>query len=143
MEAACRRTAEHLHFRAPHISQDVSILVLGLKFYSEDPYGVGDAINVFLFPDLSPSAGSEAALLARKWDAILGGDALTSFADTSLLLAKQRVKPVTSWEAAEKQLEAWGVFCHVFLGDTAFHPATYKVCTLVEETAYAGVRLRA
>ena len=47
---------------------------------------MGDAINVLLFLDLYLLSSSEAALLVRRWDAILGGDALTSFADTSLLL---------------------------------------------------------
>ena len=58
---------------------------------------MGDAINVFLFPDLSLLDSSKAALPARKWYAILVGGAFASFADTSLLLAKQRIKPVTSW----------------------------------------------
>ena len=77
-----------------------------------------------------------------RWDAILGGGTLTSFTDTSLMLAKQQVEPVTIWEAAEKHLEAWGFFFRVFLGNAAVHPATYKVCTLVKETAYVGVRFR-
>ena len=102
---------------------------------------MGDAINVFLFPDLSPSAGSEAALLVRRWDAILGGGALTFIAYTSLMLVKQKAEPLTSWEEAEKQLESWGVFCHVFLGDADVHPTTYKLYTLIEETAYVGARL--
>ena len=42
-------------------------------------------------------------------------------------MAKQWLKPVKSWEAAEKQLEPWGVFYHVFLGYAAVHPATYEV----------------
>ena len=143
MEAYCLRKSEHLRFRAPHISHAVAVLVLGLTFYSEDLDGVGDAINVFIFPDLYSSAGSEAALLARRWDIILGGGALTSFSETSLLLAKQRVEPVTSWEAAKKQLESWGVFCHVFFGNADVHLATYEVFTLAKETAYVGARLRA
>ena len=85
---------------------------------------MGYAIKVFLFPDLLLLACSESALLTRRWYAILGGRALASFADTSLLLVKNRVGLVTSWEAAEKQLEVWGVFCHVFLGDAAVHPTT-------------------
>ena len=104
MEAACRRTAEHFRFRSPRISHSVAVLVLGLAFYSEDPDGVGYTINIFLFPYLSPSAGSEAALLAHRWDVILGGGDLTFFADTSLLLANQKVEPATSWEAATKQI---------------------------------------
>ena len=92
MEAACRRASEHLRFRSPRISHSAAVLVLGLAFYYEDPDSVGNAINVFLFPDLPPLASSEAELLTRRWGAILGGGALTSFADRSLLLAKQRVK---------------------------------------------------
>ena len=88
MDVVCRWKVEHLRFRSPCISHAVVVLVLGLAFYSEDLDGVGDAINVFLFPDLSPSSGSEAAILAWGWDGILGGVTLTSFADTSLLLDK-------------------------------------------------------
>ena len=67
--------------------------------------------------------------MAKRWDSILGGGALASFADTSLLLGKQRVEPVTSWEAAEKQIEAWGVFCHVFLGYADVHPPHTRYAT--------------
>ena len=90
MESVCCRTAEHLLFWAPHISHTVPVLVLDLEFYSKDPDGVIDAINVFLFLDLYPLARSEAALIVRRWGAILGGGALTYFADTSLLLANQQ-----------------------------------------------------
>ena len=48
------------------------------------------------------------------------------------------METVTSWEADEKQLEALGVFYHVFLRDAAVHPATYEVCSFVKETAYVG-----
>ena len=143
MEAASRRTAEHICFRASHISHAATVLILGLSFYSEDPDGVGDAINVFLFPDLSLLASSEAVQLARRWDAILGSGALTPFSETSLLLVKHKVDPVRIWEDADKKLEVWGVFCHIFLGDVAVHPATYKVCTLVKDTAHVSARLRA
>ena len=103
---------------------------------------IRDAIKIFLFPDLSPSEGSEAYLPVRRWGAILGGGTLTSFEDKILLLTNQKVKPVTSWEAMEKKLEAWGVFCCDFLGDTSVHPATYEVCSLLKETAYVKAQLR-
>ena len=61
---------------------------MALAFQTKDPNSVEDTLNIFLFPDLSPSAGSEAALLMRKWDAILGGRTLTYFADTSLLMGE-------------------------------------------------------
>ena len=94
-------------FQTPHISHAVAVLILGLELYSEEPDSVVDAINVFLFPDLSPSASSEAALLTRMWYAILGGGALTSFVDTSLLIANQRLDSVTRWEAEAPSPHLW------------------------------------
>ena len=62
MESACRLTADSRRFRLPCIPHAIAVMVIALTFHTEDPYGVGDALNIFLFPDLSPLAGSEAAL---------------------------------------------------------------------------------
>ena len=93
MEAYCRGTADALHFFLLHISHTISVMAMALTFHNNDPDGLGDALNTFLFPDLSPSSGSEAALLTRKWDAILGGGTLASFAETILLMGEQRSPP--------------------------------------------------
>ena len=132
MEAACWRTANSLRFLPPRIPHAVTLMVMALTFYTKDPYGVGDALNIFLFPDLSPSSGWEAALLTWKWDAILGGSTLTSFSDTSLLMGKQKVVPISGWDEASSQLRASDVFCTVFLGDDRFHPAMYKIFLFLE-----------
>ena len=95
-------------------------MVMSLTFRTEEPDRVGDAQNILLFPDLSPLAGLEASLLTRKWDAILGGGTLTSFADTSPLMGNQKVAPIAGWDEAASQLEDWAVFCTVFLGDDGF-----------------------
>ena len=78
----------------PQNPHAIVVIVMALSFHTEDPNRVGDIINIFLFTDLYPLAGSEAALLTRKWDTILGGVTLTSFADTSLLMGKQKVTPI-------------------------------------------------
>ena len=57
-------------------------MVLALNFHSKDPGRVGDSVNVFLFPDLYPSEGSEAAILMRRWYVVFGQGTLTSFAKT-------------------------------------------------------------
>ena len=88
MEAACQCTADSLPFHPSCISHAVTVMVMALTFHTEDLDGVRDDLNIFLFPDLPPSAGLEAALLTWKWGAILGGGNLTSFADTSLLMEK-------------------------------------------------------
>ena len=66
-------------FRPPHIPHTVTFMVMALTFHNEDPDGVRDDLNIFLFPNLSPLAGLEAALLTWKWSAILGVRTLTSF----------------------------------------------------------------
>ena len=85
-------------------------MVMALVIQTKDPDGVGDALNIFLFPNLSPSAGLEAALLTRKCNTILVGSTLTSFADTSLMMGKQKFAPITGCEKAPSQLEAFAVF---------------------------------
>ena len=73
-------------------------MILGLDFYSEDPDGVGGAINIFFFPDLFTSAGPETDLLAYPWVTTLGKGGLTSFTDMILMLTNKKVVPVASWE---------------------------------------------
>ena len=102
---------------------------------------MGDTLNILLFPDLSPSTGSEADLLTQKWDAILGCGTLTSFVDTSLLMGKQKVAPISDWDEAESHLEAWAMFCTLFLGDNGVHPTTYEMFLLLEETSVVSPRL--
>ena len=130
-------------FVPPHIPHAIAVMVVAIAFHTKDPDGVGDALNIFLFTDLSPLAGLEAALLMRNWDAILGGGTLNSFADTSLLMGKQKFAPITGWDKAASQLEAWDVFCMVFLSDKAKHPANFEMFLLNEKTSRISLRLRA
>ena len=98
MKTAYRRTSKSLRFCPRPIPHTVAVMVMALDFHTKDPYEVGDALNIFLFTDLSPSAGSEAALLMRKWDAILGSGTLNFFADTSMLMENHKVAPIAGWD---------------------------------------------
>ena len=71
-EAACWRTIKILRFRHPHIPHAVVVMVMALAFHTKDVDRVENTLNIFLFTNLSPLAGSEAALLTRKCRAILG-----------------------------------------------------------------------
>ena len=73
MEAACGHTVDSLRIRLLRIPHAVVFMVVALAIHTKDPYRLGDELNIFLFPNLSLLAGSEAALLTLKWDAILGG----------------------------------------------------------------------
>ena len=67
MGEAHQRTAKHMHLSVPIINHGVTVMVLDLAFYTKYRDSVGDAINIFIFPDVSPEAGSKAALLACCW----------------------------------------------------------------------------
>ena len=107
------------------------------------PDGVRDAINVFIFCDLSPSAGSEAALLTRQWDAVLSDNATTSFSDTGYLLVYQKPALVVSWDDASKKLEYWEVFFTILIHEPAYHPTTQEIYFLIEVKEESSVCLRA
>ena len=51
MESAYQSATESMRFCAPCIPHSVTVMVLDLAFYTKDPDGVGDTINVFLFSD--------------------------------------------------------------------------------------------
>ena len=66
MEAVCWRTDKSLRFLPPRIPHAVEVKVMALACHSEDPEKMGDALNIFLFPNLYPLEGLEVALLTRK-----------------------------------------------------------------------------
>ena len=68
---------------------------------------------------------------------------MTSFADTTLLMGEQKVAPIAEWDEAESQIEAWAVFCTLFLGDNKVNPAAYKMLILMEDTSGVIPRMRA
>ena len=108
-------------------------MVLLIAFHTKDPDGLGYTVNICIFPDLSPSAGSEAALLERRWNAILGGGGLTSSTYTSLLAGRQKFSLVSGWDKAASQMKAWAAFCRVFLGEDGRHTATFEMFYQVQE----------
>ena len=89
--------ARSLRLKSPSITHTVAFLLLGLAFHTEYPDGVSYAVNIFMFPDLSISAGTEAALVARRLDTALNSNTLTSYANTDVLMTKQRVSPIMEW----------------------------------------------
>ena len=62
------------------------VVVLELAFHTKDPNRMVDTIKIFLFPDLSQASGSEGALLAQSWDAVIGGNTIMTFSDTGYLI---------------------------------------------------------
>ena len=73
MEATRQNTDNENHFKPPCIPHSDAVILMDIALDTKDPNGVGDTIHIFLFLEIYPSVGSEAALLTRKWDAILGG----------------------------------------------------------------------
>ena len=85
-EIACRESARALRCNAPRVTHAVEVLLLGLHFHKEYPDCVNNTVNIFMFPDLSLSAGSEASMVTRRWDTALDANTLTSCADAAGLM---------------------------------------------------------
>ena len=60
---ACIESARALRCKVPQVTHAVAVVLLGLHFHTEDPDCVNDTVNIFQFPDLSLSAGSEASMV--------------------------------------------------------------------------------
>ena len=57
-------------------------------------------------------------------------------------MGKQKVAPIAGWDEVVSHLEAWAMFCTLFLGDDGVHPTTYKMFLLLEETYWVSQSLR-
>ena len=64
----------------------MEVLLLGLHFYTKDPECVNNTVNIFQFPDLSLSAGSEASMVTHIFDAALYANTLTPYTDATTLM---------------------------------------------------------
>ena len=93
-----------MRYKAQQILHAVAGLILNLAFHMEDQYGVVYMVNIFLFPDLSLSEISQAALVAKRWYTALDIRKLTTYADTASLLHHQKVVPIVGWDAAKSML---------------------------------------
>ena len=82
----------------------MEVLLLGLHFHTEDPDCVNNTVNIFMFTDLSLSAGSKASMVTRICDTALDANTLTSYMDAAALMKQQRIPPILGWEAAAKML---------------------------------------
>ena len=58
-------------------------------------------------------------------------------------MGKKKVAPIAGWDKAAYQIEAWAVFCKVFLRDDGVHPTMYEMLLLLEETSGVSPRMRA
>ena len=77
---------------------------VGPSILHQRPSGIGDDIRFLLFTNLSTSDRSKESLLARSWDTILGEGTINSFAETSLLMKKNKVYLNTGWEATTNHI---------------------------------------
>ena len=71
-------SARVLICKFPRVTHAVAVLLLGLNFFTEDPDCVNNTVNIFQFPNLSLSEGSEASMVTRRWDTALDTNKMTS-----------------------------------------------------------------
>ena len=119
----------------------MSVLLIGIHFFTEDPDCVNYTVNIFQFPNPSLSASSEASMVTRRWDTALDANMMASYADAAALMKQQRIPPIVGWEAAEKILEQWFVVVTVLLGTQERHPSVFELATLLEVADELNSRL--
>ena len=69
-----------------------------------NPYGVSNAVNIFMFLEHSMEAVTQAALLERQWDIASDSNTILSYTNTDAMMTKQRILPVVIWVGAAKTL---------------------------------------
>ena len=80
---SCRTSACVLQCKTPRVTHYVAVLLLGIHFHTKDPDYVKNTVNIFHFPDISLSAGSEAAMVTRIWNTALDSNTMTSYANSA------------------------------------------------------------
>ena len=123
------------------VTHAVAVLLLGLHFFTEDPDCIEDTVNIFQFPNLFLSAGSESSMVTQRWDNALDANTMTSYADAAALMKQQRILPIVGWEAVAKILDQWLVVVTVLLGPQERHPAEFELATLMEASDKVNSRL--
>ena len=139
LEIACQHKARELRYKAPNISNAVAWILLSILFHTKYPDRVGVTFHIFLFPDLSISAVSEDALLARRWYKALDSSTLTTYTNTPLLIQLQKVAPIIKYKVVFNMLDKWEVLLTVILGSGSLHPALCEITMLIgtaEEVNY-------
>ena len=64
-EIACRESARALRYKSPRVTHAVAVVLLGIHFFTKDPDCANNTVNIFQFPYLSLSVGSEASMVTR------------------------------------------------------------------------------
>ena len=93
MKKAC-----NLRYKDPHNNHKVTVLIINMEFYTEEPNGVGSTFNIILFPDLSLSSGSKLSMVGMRWYTALDISNLITYADTPSLLQLQKFAPIVGME---------------------------------------------
>ena len=99
LKIVCQHKAHELRYKSTCIIHLVTGILLSLELYTENPDGVGDTVNTFLFPDHSISTGSGESLLDSCWDTELDISMLDTYTDTNSLIKFQKVAPIIGLES--------------------------------------------
>ena len=118
-------------------------MILSLFFHTEHSYGLRETVNIFLLPDLSLYAGSEAALLSRRWYTALENITLTIYANTASLIHCQKVALIIGCEATINMLDQWVMFLKLIIIPDSSHPVVYELTILIGAPKEVNSRLRA
>ena len=139
----CRESVRALTCKPPQVTHMVTFLLTGIKLFTKYPNCVNNTVNIFQFPEIFLSAGSEASMVTRRWDMALDANTMTSYSDAAALMKQQRIRPIVGWGAAAKMLEQWIVVVTLLLRPQERHPAVFELATLLTAAEEVNSLLRA
>ena len=64
----------------------MTVLLLGLHFFNNDPNCVNDTVNISQFPYFPLSARYETYMVTRRWDTALDANTMTSYTNAAALM---------------------------------------------------------
>ena len=89
VEITLQYNARGIFYETIQILHVVAGLNKKITFYTEDPYGVRDILNIFLLPKFYLSTDSEAELVAQRWDIELDRSTLKTHVETDVSFLQQ------------------------------------------------------
>ena len=90
-EVACQDKASKTSYKALCTTNTLARLIIIPSFHTKDLDGVGDTVNIFMFLEISLYAGSEATMLAMRWDTTIDIKNMTTYEDMVYLLHIQHI----------------------------------------------------
>ena len=124
-----------MHFCALCITHSITVMVLELVFYTKDPNGVGDALNIFISPYPPPPPHRvQRTPPHQEVGQSTGGKNLYLLHGYGFTPRPPKIHPIHQIGRLQQETGGVGSFCTVFPGNFKGNPTTHDIEELVDVT---------